>query len=533
MKSKLDRFKILHIIGLTFIVCVAACIVVILVKQDKAENSNADFEIKKNIDLDFLTIDDEIEMLASYREVRHEYEETSEKKADILEKIRSDEYDALVIGMWEAQEYSAEFFEKYYGLNTIVQDDVFKTPDDLCEYITASGNSNTVKNIFLRIDPISLCENYYYTNKYSEDIDSYLYAMQEKVWDLIETHQDISFHIFLDVKPIEYWCAFSDEEYWSTASIWYDFIRYTNRYANTTINSMASDVWLIENSSNFDEKKRLKDSIAELVLRLEISDFSHVIDVSNFYEKWNELYFTVKEYRDNKEPYSDLSSLELVFIGDSTFTGGDTTVTTMPEYVEYLSSARVYNISNPFATACQKDDNSRNVFSVAEAIVSKKACTDWSESCISEFDRFINDNHSEKKMLFVLDFGMTDYMSEFVMDNPKDKNDITTLCGALRKSIDLIMDEYPGADIIIMTPFYINNYSEGMQSPFAGGYSLLDIIEAEHEVAKEKDTYYINAYSKCELDESEPVYGGLIPTNDSKSKLSKMLIKYLNSVFIR
>ena len=103
--------------------------------------------------------------------------------------------------------------------------------------------------------------------------------------------------------------------------------------------------------------------------------------------------------------------------------------------------------------------------------------------------------------IVVIHYGTNDFDAGNViaMDNPADHDDYTTLCGALRYSIEKLLGTYPKLRIYVSLPVYrywtdngVNTYAETYLN--VGGKTLLEFVEALRSTAAEYNLPVIDGY---------------------------------------
>ena len=111
-----------------------------------------------------------------------------------------------------------------------------------------------------------------------------------------------------------------------------------------------------------------------------------------------------------------------------------------------------------------------------------------------------------------IEYGTNDYTASKLVDNPTDPYDVDTYAGALRYSLELIMEKFPHLKIMIWTPTYRfwrdseGNFIEDSDTKIYNQSTLIDFAEKAKEVAREYKTPYIDNYSELGINKFNREY---------------------------
>ena len=103
--------------------------------------------------------------------------------------------------------------------------------------------------------------------------------------------------------------------------------------------------------------------------------------------------------------------------------------------------------------------------------------------------------------IITIAYGTNDFMSGKVLDNAENNKDTTKFAGALRYSIETLLNAYPHLKIFVCTPIYrfwiddSGNFSEDSDTKVDGGQKLTDYVTKVKEVAEEYHIPYIDNYN--------------------------------------
>lgn len=214
----------------------------------------------------------------------------------------------------------------------------------------------------------------------------------------------------------------------------------------------------------------------------------------------------------------DLYGKTCVAFGDSLF-GMYRGETSAPAYIGYLTGATVYNVGFGGCRMSVHPSTGYDEFCM-HALADAVTTGDWTAQ-----DAAINVGGSDyfpdqlalmksidysKVDFAVIHYGTNDFTGNVLIDNTNDPQDTSTLCGALRYSIDKLLTRYPKMRIYISLPAFRYWEENGVKTypdthTNANGDTLPEFIEALRGIAKDFnlpviDSYYelgINRYN-CE-----------------------------------
>ena len=220
--------------------------------------------------------------------------------------------------------------------------------------------------------------------------------------------------------------------------------------------------------------------------------------------------YRITELEDAGAAPGKLKGKKIVNFGDSIFGRGQGE-TGISGRLAYKTGATVYNCGlsgssmtlrtmaasagyNPFAMCSLADSIAAGDFSAQVAALSE------SEKPAQAAD--------VTSMLSGLDFteidyvtialGTNDYGYPMELDNENNKKDKTTICGALRHSIETLLTAYPNLIIVVLSTIYRATYSEGEyidKGVCSKGYDLQGLNDALEGVADEYHLKYIDNFN--------------------------------------
>lgn len=231
---------------------------------------------------------------------------------------------------------------------------------------------------------------------------------------------------------------------------------------------------------------------------------------------------------------------QVVVLGDSQFANFLGT-----EGLGYLLSqklhANVYNLAlGGKCAAAEQEDRGKDMsqwgttcgVNLMKAIVGEQDTT-----CLNGWDYQMNVFNScdfSKTDLFVLEYGVNDYLSKKPMYEEKDPNSVYTYFGALESMILDIRNYFPEAQILVCTPTYAQ-FWQGGTGAFLGdsniinnGYgTLYNYVEtATHPAGGHQNTSTVNEYENSGINPytaSEDLLDGIHMTDAGRVKYANLL----------
>lgn len=142
----------------------------------------------------------------------------------------------------------------------------------------------------------------------------------------------------------------------------------------------------------------------------------------------------------------------------------------------------------------------------------------------------------------VISYGTNDYREETsTLDNPSDKFDTSTVCGALRYSIKKIQESHPKIQILVTCPIFRmfldsnNDVTEDSDTKDWGSGTLLEYASAYEQVCKEMKVQYLDLYNTCGLCINTRSYfypndDGTHPNENGRKRLGELIAGKIKSM---
>ena len=237
---------------------------------------------------------------------------------------------------------------------------------------------------------------------------------------------------------------------------------------------------------------------------------------------------------------ADTALFQVVVMGDSQF-GNFLGEDGLAYLLSQKLHANVYNLSiGGKCAAAEEEDRGKDVSqwgTTCGVNLTKAVCGLVSNSVLDGYDyqkNVFNSCDFSKTDLFVIEYGVNDYLSKKPMYDEEDPGCVQTVFGALETMILDIRSTYPEAKILICTPTYAQ-FWQGGTGAFLGdsnivnnGYgTLFNYVETiSHPAGGHTQTGTVNAYENTGINiysASEDLLDGIHMTAQGRIKYANLL----------
>ncbi len=405
-----------------------------------------------------------------------------------LSAISSSEDPVLFCGNNDLTGFDTQVFTENLGLETLKYEKPIGTTEDLKKVFESLPL--TVSDLYLYMDPASVPEG---------EKDTYLQTIKA----LGESRPEMQLSCMLAVHPLSDWTALREEETEAVLGYYDTWVQTLSDLPSCKLYFAGFERWLILNSDNFNGNVPNPD-VADRLMKLSFADGVYRINVTNSKECFDILKSHIDKERTEATVYPDLSDLDIVMIGDSII-GNFKDSTSIPGATAAISNARTYNIGKGGAVGCTVDpvEDINSFISMAHAFadgdVSRmpKSCP-----CVSSLERYLSEDHKDRKLCFVINFGLNDYFAGKPAWNEADPEDETVFYGGIRAGIRILKETYPEATILIMTPNFTTFFGNGTLLPMGEpGSPLIEYVEGARKAAADEGVLCLDNYGELGINE--------------------------------
>ena len=159
-----------------------------------------------------------------------------------------------------------------------------------------------------------------------------------------------------------------------------------------------------------------------------------------------------------------------------------------------LSGAATYNFAVGGGSATYHGENDCDFPNVIQRFL-KENLSDTAGGKVFAPGGNTIDDLDNKKMCIVINFGLNDYFTGSLIENPADPDDTASYKGGLRACIARLRENFPHAAYIVMSPTHTGFFSNGrdIQSPQGGPLSAY--VDAAEAAALETGAYFLDNYN--------------------------------------
>ena len=379
-------------------------------------------------------------------------------------------YEAYFLSMYDISSYSDEILDYMLGTDTYVftKYTSSKPSEKYFDIFNALIlKSNETKLVLWGIDPMIIAE-------LTESDSAFKTYVEQHLTRNIQNHPEISFRVFFPPHSLSYYSKYSEEEI-NNITEYYSFVVDALKDFPNVIWDFPGDIeWIYNNPYIYEgETETIKSDnvptfIGHLLSGTFVSTSPEVID------KAKKLQEKVCEYNPVDDITSDLSNINVVIFGDSIF-----------DYIHNDTS-----IQNVFSNFSGADMLCYAICGTAAGASPDGAAKPFGGQfeSVSSLKKDIDSISSvDDKLIFIIEFGINDYMQGTPIDNINNPTDIFTYKGAMRYYISLLRDNWPNSEILLLSPGYIYICDDGNSRILGNSPILSDYRKASAELAKELD----------------------------------------------
>lgn len=240
-------------------------------------------------------------------------------------------------------------------------------------------------------------------------------------------------------------------------------------------------------------------------------------------------------------PDPEKYDLQLVFIGDETF-GQNANGIGIPELCITRCKARGYSLTVDGTGAATEDLevlgnerwSSRSLAGIIKAVKGE-----INDALFADTDAGIVLSDTEADLsatdYFIIAYGLNDFRHGIPLNNSGNDYDLRTYAGALRYAVASLRERYPGAEIILCSPYYCRFYKDGWMigdsNTFDQGKGTLrDYMGTCEYIAGEQQVLFLNTYDNLGIDgytADEYLQDGIYLTDKARDSYADLLARMI------
>ncbi len=411
------------------------------------------------------------------------YEERLFKEAvDVLE---TEQYQSVFLSMYDISTFSQEDFTTYRGLPTLKLDYCLESADhvnDALEIAFSSGN--TITNIYLGLDPLTL-----YHSK-GNDISKVQGVFESGWFSYADAHPEITFEIMLPFYSMDYWLSLEESELQAALILYQQLTGILTARSNIIVYFAGGQEWLINNPGNYVSELTTNSLVSQKLFLLTFCDHKLTVNGSNIAEAVQQLAAQIKSCKESPVTYPDLTKWDIVFLGDS-IVGNYNGSFSIPGVINGLSNAKVFNCALG-GTAAAEGASGASCFPKMATEFVNGTTTGINNNFEIGVQEYLSADHSGQNLCFIINYGLNDYFSGAISQNPEDAYDVSTYAGAMRTGIATLREKYPNATYVIMGPGRVTAFNDGTDITGTEGLQLADYYQLANVLSEELGTYYLD-----------------------------------------
>ena len=450
----------------------------------------------------FATEEFSAEDFALYSYENIDYMQDEDLIFDLME-LEDKSYDGYFISMFDVKGFEPGDFSAFTGIEPYVfkksfdtekaseylnlyESLIFKEDDEVKDDTKNAGNKEDEKEagedekkagpavIYAGIDPMMI-------EKLSGDLDLETYVGKKKE-SIIDAHKDTVFNIILPYYYIGHYASYSEPDISDMRNKYNKFVSLLSDSENVKIHFMNETEWICSNKCLFNEGSDIsvKPENSKRIAANILTE-AHVTAPEDFADRFSDFETTVLELDMSLQETADLSDTCVVIFGDSIF-----------DLVRDDSS-----IQNVFSGYSGASVLNYSIGGVPAARIITDGYPEIMGGELKDIETIKKDISAEmtekKRLIFILEFGINDYLRSTPISNPEDYYDADTFEGALARAIDTeILYEWPDAEILIMGPGLVGLNDFGRIPYIEGGHTLQEYRNCSADLAEQRGFKYMD-----------------------------------------
>lgn len=439
-------------------------------------------------------------------------------------RLPGESYQSVFFSMYDIAAYSEEDFMTYRGISTLKADDKVQDWEDIGSYLSEILSSQkTLTNIYIGLDPAALWEDSH------EDKDRLAEDLERYFAPYVTAHPDVSFEILLYAPSIRYWTDMTENQLEEHLEAYGQLATDLGAWENVMTFFIGGEQWLIMNPGNYLDGLQTNADVSRKILLHTFCDRNYLIGPGNAADVLDGLRELVKKEKESLAVYPDFSDLCIVFFGDSVMVYNEGSYS-IPGVINGLTGAEVYNCGWGGISAASSLSQEVNFNSLVARFLQGNTEGLEENEFVQGLTGYLNRASQDKKLCFVVEYGLNDYFGGVETENPEAPYDTDTYAGALRTGIRTLQQAFPESEILLLTPTYTASFSGGSERMGDKGGRLTDYVDTAIRVAEEMNVYCLDNYADSGINEETfetYLADGLHPSEAGSFLLGERILEYI------
>ncbi len=404
---------------------------------------------------------------------------------DVLETLSGETYQSFFLSMYDISRFPEEDFEHYRGIETLKHNTLLKTAKHVNQAVqTAFQSPNEITNIYLGLDPYLLWQSA------NHDIDTLLASFEAGFLSLVDKHPEVSFEILFPCPSMDYWLSLKEDVREASLILTNQLASALISRANITVFYAGAQDWLINNPANYDNATTPNAYVSrQLQLLTLCGGGQYKVSSADAPTLTQALSEQIKALEASPVTYPDLSDWDIVFLGDSIFGNYDGPIS-IPGVVNALTDASVFNCAQGGVSAAKKPEEDLYFCKMVQDFIHNTPMQDTVYA--QGIEQFHKADHTDKNLLFLIEYGLNDYFDGLPVNNPSNPYDHASYTGALKDGLRTLQQTYPEATFLLIGPGKVSYFTNGTEINSPQGSPLSTYVANCEQIAKEASALYLN-----------------------------------------
>lgn len=473
-------------------------VVILLINQKRRIDELHEAALKETIDYN-KAYDERLENFYKYADVRYaeKFEDIAKRTHD-FERCGAEEYRAVHISMWNIDALDWNTYSQFFGYPIVYADYMYKTPMELKNYLTSALESeNKIDHFYINIDPYILEQNYLVATYYDKEPISFEEYIHNEIFPIFDANPEVSFELFLPARPTSYWASLQTEDYTAIMDKWYMFLMYLHWCPNTVVRYLGDQEWLVSNDYNYESSDRLTDAMMKQAYLYLYAYTKYEVNGPELKQKKGTIDRYIRKEKNGDYNVCDFTGKKIVFLGDSLFDYLKVDSVTIPGVVKRMTGAECYNVSIGGTLASAVDPYG---FARVANSLAMKGAVDLESRSRNEALRFSEDYKDGDSLVFVVLYGLNDYMSgvpitedDIVIRESEAEDETMTVYTeestfkySYEYGLESLSLAYPDAEILVILPYAPDGTNGGKEKYSDAGRPLNDYLKAVKDICNIK-----------------------------------------------
>lgn len=421
-------------------------------------------------------------------------------------KLEREGYEGILYSNYDLTYFAEEDFLAFRGMKVYTGDKEYADLNRMVKVMKRDCDSHqSLRQIYICLHP----------EADEEAVDGLI--------DVIKNRNMVTFEILLSAPRLKSWAALSEEERLQYTDAAEHLLDGVADCQNVYVYYVGSQEWLIANPDNYETEMGFNEVIADKMLCAAFCDRSYQVRTDTFAEQKELLFELCEAYEAGKYVYPDLSDCQIVFLGDSIM-GNYEGSYSIPGMVAGLTGAETFNCGEGGVSAAKTPDSKWSAYRMAAGFTDEKQRPVSEKGQYAEgVGQFLGAFDDTKHTVIFVEYGINDFLRQTPVGSAAAPQKETDYYGSLYMAIERLQQDYPLADICILTPTYVLGVGEGEKE-------LDDYVSAAGAVADDLGVSCIDMNTCLGMTKEE--YGSYLEDEchlNEKGRLAyaKVLIGYL------